>query len=261
MIIAGSERYPGAACLATRAAQRMGAGYVECFTSSPLARQLMLSACPSAVVHLLDELCLESMSEDKPGHPRSLCIGPGFDSQDEQSARVVIEALKKASCPVLIDGGALAFLDGKRARKALEKRSARNLTTLVTPHGGEAARLAKSFGVDAKDPNQLALALSETLGATVVLKGPDTYIASGRSVHCIREGTAALAKAGTGDVLAGMIGSLLAQGVSASDAALLGSTLHARAGVSASQQYTLISVTPEDVIEHIPNAITSLKQG
>ena len=258
-LIVGSDRYPGAACLATRAALRMGAGYAEMFSASHLARQLILQSCPSAVARALDEFDVNRFSDAKPGHPQAICIGPGFDACDDRYAEVLVDTLKHAVCPVLVDGGALSLLGGKRAKKALAKRAERGYATVLTPHAGEAGRLAKSFDVDAADEAQLALALATAAGAIIVHKGPDTYIADEHSVSAMREGTPALAKAGTGDVLAGMISALLAQGLDATEAAWLGATIHARAGVAASQENTVICTMAEDVIDFIPQAIKSLK--
>ena len=90
------------------------------------------------------------------------------------------------------------------------------------------------------------------------VKGPETYVSDGDQVIRMSLGTPALAKAGTGDVLAGMIGALLAQGLDPLDAAVLGATLHAQAGRAAEARLTAICVTAEDVIEAIPQAVIAL---
>ena len=91
-----------------------------------------------------------------------------------------------------------------------------------------------------------------------MVKGPDTFVSDGEGVVRVTEGTAALAKAGTGDVLAGMLGALLAQGLDPLDASVLAVTLHARAGRIAADRLTTISVTAEDVAAAIPLAIRSV---
>ncbi|MFR4802507.1 MAG: NAD(P)H-hydrate dehydratase [Eggerthellaceae bacterium] len=96
-----------------------------------------------------------------------------------------------------------------------------------------------------------------------VLKGPDTFIASGdeesdRDVSALYQGTPALAKAGTGDILAGVIGALLAQGVSAYDACVAGTFVHARAGILASVDLGETCVTAEDVLSHLAPAVSAL---
>ncbi|MGN0302353.1 MAG: NAD(P)H-hydrate dehydratase, partial [Anaerotardibacter sp.] len=137
----------------------------------------------------------------------------------------------------------------------LKARAEQSIPLIITPHLGEAARLCKAAGVETQTQEEKASQLAKAYGATVVLKGPDTIIADESQWYVMTKGTAALAKAGTGDVLAGMIAALLAQELSAFDASCLGSTLHAVAGVCAASQLTEICVTPEDVVSHIPAAI------
>ena len=252
-VIAGSARYPGAAALAARASQRMGAGYTEVITARE-AVDVVRIASPSLVVRAFDDWDVEELPATKEGKPCAVCIGPGFVN-DAESAALVLRVLKKAQCPVLIDGGGLAGLGSAKALKRLAKRADLGFATVITPHGGEAARLAKSLGLPVDSPEQLAMDLSKALHAIVALKGPDTQVADGDRIEAMREGTAALAKAGTGDVLAGMIGALLAQGVEPFEAALAGAWFHAKAGVAAAERLTDISVCAEDVIEAIPDVL------
>ena len=93
-----------------------------------------------------------------------------------------------------------------------------------------------------------------------MVKGPDTFVSDGEDTVCVSEGTSALAKAGTGDVLAGALGALLAQGLDPFDAAVLAVTLHARAGRIAADRLGSISVIAEDVVEALPLAIRSLQE-
>lgn len=256
-VIAGSRRYPGAACLASRAAQRMGAGYTEVVTHKTAAR-LVLGAYPSLVVHDVKEFDPSRFSQIKEGTPRAICIGPGFEPGNARSDQLLVDVLKQAACPVLVDGGGLGALNSKKAAKALAERQSEGFVTVVTPHAGEAKRMGDYLHIAFDDASQLSAVLAMATGAIVVMKGPDTFISNGMRVYPMYEGTPALAKAGTGDVLAGMIAALLAQGVEPIDAAVLGATLHARAGVCAAQTFTDMGVTPEDVIESIPAAIRTL---
>lgn len=256
-VIAGSAQYPGAAPLTSRAGQRMGAGYTEVVTAKQ-AMGIVLAAYPSLVVRDVDAWRNGGLQDAKKRAKRAICIGPGFVAGDEKSEQLVIDVLKRAECPVLVDGGGINVLGSKKAMKALAKRREHGLTTVLTPHGGEAMRLQSSLGMRSDGPAQLATALALATGAVVVMKGPDTYISSGTQTFPMLEGTAALAKAGTGDVLAGMIAALLAQGVEPVSASVLGTTLHAWAGIEAAQLHTPICVTPEDVIEAIPSAVRKL---
>ena len=253
VVIAGSERYPGAAVLAARASQRMGAGYTEVVTARSAVDIVRMSS-PSLVVRALCDWKPEELLASREGKPCAVCIGPGFVG-DGESTELVARVLKRAACPMVVDGGGLAGLGSAKALKQLAKRAERGLPTVVTPHGGEAARLAKPFALPTDDPEQLAAGLSLALRAIVVLKGPDTHIADGRRVEVMREGTPALSKAGTGDVLAGMVGALLAQGIDPFEAAVMGTTLHARAGKAAAERYTDIAVCAEDIIEAVPEVL------
>lgn len=115
----------------------------------------------------------------------------------------------------------------------------------------------RNDGCESRDaiPFSTARLLSDAYAATVVLKGPQTVIARGDGTYLMSRGTAALAKAGTGDVLAGIIGSLLCQGVAPEKAGYLGALLHARAGWHAAQDLTSVCVIPEDVVAYLPHAI------
>ena len=256
-LIAGSERYPGAACLAALGAQRMGAGYVQAVVPASV-RHILLTGNPSVVAIARKSWDAASIAPTKPNRPQAVCIGPGFDEKDKETPGLVHETLRHAACPVLVDGGALSCLVTKKGRKLLERRFANGHPTVITPHGGEAARLGKAFDFNEKNPARLATLLSLALGATVVLKGPETFVSDGERTFVVTEGTPDLAKAGTGDVLAGMIGALLAQGLGPMQAGVLGATLHARAGRLAGARYTTFGVRAEDVCDFISAAIVDL---
>lgn len=269
VLVAGSDRYPGAACLAAVASQRMGAGYTEVVTA-PSALQLVRLCHPSLVVVPRASWRPGELSQVRPGHPCAVGIGPGFDADDPETPSLVDAALSQAACPVLADGGALSYLATPAGHAALAARSQAGRATVLTPHGGEAARLARGLAArdaaakDALDrahaagPATMARTLARLLGAIVVLKGPDTYVSDGSRTIVVASGTPALAKAGTGDVLAGMTASLLAQGLQPLDAGVLAAELHARAGRAAADRLGDIGVCAEDVIDALPAAVREL---
>lgn len=258
VVVAGSSAYPGAACLAALAGQRMGAGYTEVVTEEA-AIAFVRIAGPSLVVRNEATWAGPASVVSSPIRPCALAVGSGFDPDEGRSSGLLYRSLDGADAPVLVDGGALAALSSDEGRALCRERFLAGKQTVVTPHGGEAARLAAPLGLPCDDPSRLAMLLSLAYGVVVVLKGPDTWISDGEESYRMDEGTPALAKAGTGDVLAGMVGSLLAQGLDPFDACVLATTLHARAARFAAQEQTSISVIPEDVIEHLPKAIMSLK--
>ena len=257
ILVAGSARYPGAAVLAALASQRMGAGYTEVVTV-PRAVDVVRIASPSLVVRSSDDWGASEIPASVEGKPCAVCVGPGFSADDENASDMVVRVLRKAACPALVDGGGLAKLASKKGLRALSERAQDGRATVITPHAGEAARLAQSLGIKVSDSEHQVRALALATQTIVVLKGPDTLISDGKNVERMTEGTPALAKAGTGDVLAGMIAALMAQGVAPIDAALLGTTLHARAGVVAANSLTDIAVKAEDVIDALPAVLKEL---
>ena len=258
-IVGGSASYPGAACLAACASQRAGAGYTEVWCD-PASVDVVRLYRPSLVVRSWERFAAEPLAPSREGRPVAYAVGSGFDGLPVHAAveEGLVRAALEVDAPVLVDGGGLAVLATEPCRRALEARRRAGAPTVVTPHGGEAARLARPLGIDVADPAAAARALACAYGTVVALKGPDTYVSDGNDVVVVTEGTPALAKAGTGDVLAGVIGALLAQGTGALDAAVLGATLHARAGRLAEVRLTSIAVAAEDVIEALPAAIAEL---
>ncbi len=290
-LVVGSEAFVGAAILAVSAANRMGAGYIRAYVCEEAAR-ILHAVQPSVVTLPAGDYASASHNQDE-RHPRATVVGCGMRGTQEE-LRLVVDVLESTDAPVLVDGGGLAALAMPDGMAALKKRFIEGLPTVVTPHGGEALRMLQalheqraleqtaSHGVlgsarDAKEfaargtralvgnstPQEMALALSRAFGVVCVLKGPDTFIASGdeesdRDVSALYQGTPALAKAGTGDILAGVIGALLAQGVSAYDACVAGAFVHARAGVLASVDLGETCVTAEDVLSHLAPAVSAL---
>lgn len=295
-LVAGSRRYPGAALLAACAAQRMGAGYVEVVSDATVVEVVHASA-PSLVARSYKDWRAGGIEVEASGKPQAVCVGPGFDADDPLMRDRVLDLLVRAACPVLVDGGALDALACAAAPLVLRRRAEAERTCIMTPHAGEAARLARAAGLlgmlgvlepsatagapeDAPAleaagapeapltpaapedaPALLAATLARAYSCTVVLKGPDTFVSDGSRTAAMREGTAALAKAGTGDVLAGMISSLLAQGIAPFEASYTGALLHARAGGAAEGRFTSRGVRAEDVIEGIPAALRTLERA
>ncbi len=257
-LVVGSNSYPGAAALASMASQRAGAGYTEAYVEDGIVYQVQMYH-PSLVVRPWSSFVESAMKESTEHHPCAYVVGSGFDARDPIIASMTRRLLKTAKAPVLVDGGALKLLSARKIRELCERRFHEGYPTIITPHGGEAAALAKVFNIPTDDPQDLALMLSQAYGAITVLKGPDTYITDGDGIYCMDKGTQALAKAGTGDVLAGVIGGLLAQGLGPIQSCVLGATLHARAGVLAARDYSEIAVCAEEVIRYLPKAIFELK--
>ncbi|MFC7261005.1 NAD(P)H-hydrate dehydratase [Streptomyces lutosisoli] len=209
-VAAGSARYPGAAVLAVSGALRGGAGAVR-----------YVGPAGDAVIAAFPETLVSDKGPHKAGRVQAWVVGPG--AGDDASA--VAEVLA-AEVPVLVDADGLRLAE----RGAVRARSA---PTLMTPHAGEAAAL---LGVSRAVVEGARLAsvreLAGLYGATVLLKGATTLVADagGGVVRVNSTGTAWLATAGSGDVLSGLAGSLLAAGLSAVDAGSVAAYVHGLAG-------------------------------
>lgn len=253
VVCAGSAPYPGAALMASVATQLVGAGYTEVFTDASNI-SILQTARASLVVRAFSSCHPRQILSER--HPGAVLAGSGMDVQDVAARNLVTKLIERVDKPIVLDGGALSFATHKKVYSLLLDRARKDLVTVLTPHAGEAARLAHPFNLSVGvDPERDAQSLSRAYGALVVLKGPNTVIAYEDKTHVITSGTSALAKAGTGDVLAGMVTGLLAQGLDPLDAALLGVELHAQAGIVASHKVGPISVCAEDVLYAIPGAI------
>lgn len=212
-VVAGSDSYPGAAVLTVCAAVRSGAGMVR-YSGPRRVVDAVLAEAPDTVVH-------EGMPADA-GRVQAWVVGPGLDT--DEIARERLTQVLASDVPVLVDADGLSVLARVLDGGALE----RSAPTLLTPHAGELARLA---GVDRADVEarrlQSVSALAERLGATVLLKGSTTLVAAaGAPVRANATGTSWLATAGSGDVLSGLCGALLAQGLPARDAGSVGAYVH-----------------------------------
>lgn len=245
VIAAGSPGMSGAAHLAARAAQRAGAGMVRVATPGVDGDPGMPTEAVGIAVPVAG---WESTVLDQLDRAGALVIGPGL-GRGAPATTAVHQVVTRTSAPVVVDGDGLSAL-GERVAEVLSGREA---ATVLTPHDGEFARLAgREPGVDRISA---ARALAEASGAVVLLKGSTTVVAhpDGR-VRLSTSGDARLATAGTGDVLSGIIGALLAQGVDALDAAAAGAWLHGRAAREGPPRGLIAS----DVIDGLPLALASL---
>jgi hydroxyethylthiazole kinase-like uncharacterized protein yjeF len=216
-VLAGSERYTGAAVLSAGGAVHGGAGMVRFVSVRPVV-ELVRQRWPEVVTTVIEPG--DSDSALAAGRVQAWVVGPGLGT-DERAESLVAAALG-TEVPVLVDADGLTVL---ARRRDLLRRPA---PTVLTPHAGELARLlaAERADVEAHRLEHVRRAAVE-LSATVLLKGSTTLIGEqDRPVRVNTNGTPWLATAGTGDVLSGLIGALLAEGLGAIDAAAAGAYLH-----------------------------------
>lgn len=248
LVLAGSARFPGAAVLAAQAATRTGAGYVTLGTPAPAAQiaQTHLLSVPVVALPATEGAFASNafaVALAQMNHVNAIVLGPGI-TKTPAVAAFVKTVLRDARVPLLLDADALNCLTFFSA--------AVSVPLILTPHAGELKHLLAETG--SASVHQLATQLN----AVVVCKGPETHIITPTQSSVSTTGTPALAKAGTGDVLSGIIGSLLAQGASPYDAAVLGVELHGRAGRLAEERLGRRSVCAEDVVDSIAAALVEL---
>ena len=213
-VAAGSESYTGAAVLVVGAALRAGAGMVRFVGTSHAADQVRLR-WPEAVV---TDACGSSVVDV--GRVQAWVVGPGLGTHADEA----VEAVLAQDVPVLVDADALTIC----AQRPSWLRD-RTAATLLTPHDREFARFGHEVG---DDRVAAARRLAATLGLHVLLKGDATVVVGPDGPARINlTGSPVLATAGSGDVLSGGIGALLAQGLDVLDAASVGAYLHGLAGV------------------------------
>lgn len=243
LIVAGSVNMAGAACFCTEAAYRMGSGLVRIFT--PEANRLVLQTkIPEAVLvtyqeSFEEELRLQLQWAD------AVVLGPGIGTGRVASAitRLVI---KNSRVPVVVDADALNILSTEH--KLLQEPHA---DIIVTPHLGEMARLTqKSVSQLQADLVSAAEQFAQTYNVVCVLKDFHTVTAATDNSVCVNlSGNNGMATAGSGDVLAGILGSLLAQGIPPKEAAFLGVYVHGLAGDAAKEKCGVRGLLASDIIE------------
>ena len=261
LVVGGAPGLTGAVCLAASAALRSGAGYVtvavpepsmpviEVKLTAPIKMRLSADGSGSLAESAVDEILQAST------HVDAVVIGPGL-GRSASCMRVVRQLVSRLDVALVIDADAL-FALGHDLR-IVEDRCA---PTVLTPHAGEAARLLGTTR-EAIEADRGAAVRSLAVGsATALLKGPGTLVSAGGRTVRNPNGGPELATLGTGDVLAGIIGTLLAQGTASFEAAALGAYLHGAAGEAAAARLTSVCCTAEDVVAYLPEAVRPLIEG
>lgn len=243
-VITGSAKYPGAAVLSSRAALHTGLGVLRFHSNSGLAH-LVLHQSPEALV--------------QPGPVTAWLAGSGIDAKKYSDFTTWLrhrwfKLLKRQTVPTILDAGAL-YLAGTLGQP-----------TLITPHAGELSKLLASRGVSASseqieaEPIKWAKVASQTIFVAVLLKGSTTVVALGDEVITLPPATPMLATAGSGDVLAGIIGALFATNYIEIlndeklilEIAATGALIHQKAAYLASDG---APITSSQIIENIQRAI------
>lgn len=246
LLVCGSKKYPGAALLASKAASSIGSG-LTCLATTKEVFDQITGSIPE-VTHA--ELTIKSIVEES-SKATAIVVGPGLTSSNEM-AHLVEGIIKETNCPIVLDADGINVLAGKKEMIRQAKKD-----VVITPHPMEFSRLLNLSKEEILNNKiNFVKETSESLSCTVVLKGPATIIASkdGR-IYISPFSNAALAKGGTGDVLAGFIGGLISQGLEPKVAATLGVYLHGKAAELVSRDKTVFSLLPQDLITYLPEVI------
>lgn len=252
LVVAGSEQFPGAAVLCALGAARAGAGYVTVASSPAAAPTLRTHLIEQVVVTFADASAKEAAADlaDVASRNSAIAIGPGL-ALDDWTGQMIRSLVELTSLPIVLDASALFHFS-----KNLDLL--RNKQCVVTPHAGEFARLSGKGTIRAGERVERIREFVERTGVTTLLKGSDTLIYDGSIVHINPTGSSALATAGTGDVLTGIIATLLSQGLKPVDAARTAAYWHGLSGRYAARERH-VGVIAGDVAKNLAAALPERK--
>jgi len=255
LVIAGSQEYPGAAFLASLAGFKSGAGMLHCAVPAAPA-EVIRQGLPEALVHPLGAEHL-SMAElpailKLADQCQAAVVGPGF-GRDSETLDLARALWRELAIPAVFDADALHALAGLPPLPSLAPR-------VITPHSGEMRRLMEPGADPEADRPGAALSQARARGCVVLLKGPRSLVAGPDGSLAINPlGGPELATAGTGDVLAGLLGSLMAQGLSPLDAGRLAVYTHSLAGET--QAGAEGSLLASELCSALPRAMKQVAVG
>jgi ADP-dependent NAD(P)H-hydrate dehydratase / NAD(P)H-hydrate epimerase len=248
LLIVGSQTYGGAALLAALGAKASGVGMLTIAVPHSL-RLLILAQVPDALVIGCPETdtgAIAQLPEIAMSKYQAIVCGCGLSV----AASAIVDQVLKASCPLVLDADGLTIL----AKLGIERLKSRSASTILTPHWGEFCRLFPDLQSEDR-LTAVSEAVSQT-GATILLKGARTAISfSDNSDHLQTwvnpESTPALARGGSGDVLAGLVGGLLAQNMTSGKAAIAGTVWHSQTAIWLTNQRTEMGVDPLTLAQNL----------
>ena len=248
LLLCGSEGFTGAAAMAARAALRTGAGLI--FVGVPRCVYPIVAAKLDApmVFPLPDDdgrLSLAALPEILRRLPQmdAVLLGPGLGRSHDLDL-LCAEVVRRCRCPLVLDADGINALSGH-----IDVLREAACPLILTPHEGEFRRLTAAAEADRISG---ARRLARELGAVVLRKGHETVITDGYKTYVNRTGNAGMATGGSGDVLAGMLVSMLGQGVPALEAAACAAWLHGTAGDCCAAERGQYGLSPTDLIGMLP---------
>jgi len=251
LLLCGSRGYTGAAALAARGALRTGAGLVYLGVPESIYAIEAVKLDEPVVFPLPEEQGMLSA-----GALREICkrlpkidavlVGPGL-GQSEGTLAVLRTVLQEFSGPVVVDADGINLLRGH-----MDLLRGRAYPTILTPHDGEFRRIGGEIG---QDRAAAAVAFAQENGCILLLKGHRTVITDGQKCYRNCTGNPGMAVGGSGDVLAGMIVSLLGQGLQPLEAAACGAWLRGAAGDLCAKELGQYAMLPTDMVEALPRLL------
>lgn len=251
LLLCGSLGFTGAAYLSAMGALRTGAGLTFLGVPEGIYAIEAVKLNEPVVFPLPDEdgkLSADAIPEILHRLPNmdAILIGPGL-GQSEGIFQVVKAVLEQAQCPVVLDADGINVIAAHR-----DIVRGRTAPTIVTPHDGEFSRLGGMIGTDRMAS---AKQLARDLGCIVLLKGHKTCITDGKTCFLNRTGNPGMAVGGSGDVLAGIIVSLLGQHIAPLEAAAVGAWLHGAAGDLCAAELGQYGMLPTDMLQKLPRLL------
>lgn len=251
LVAAGGHEMCGAALLCARSVLKTGAGMVKIITSKR-NREVLMQALPEAMLSVYGEMPKEEEIESCLAWADVIVAGPGI-GKGREGARLMELLLRQGQLPFVMDADGLNLIAKEEALWKLTGTYERG-RMILTPHPGELVRLKKeTMDMYRQNPGKAVKELARQMNCVVVGKDAVTLVASPKEESIFINGTGndGMATAGSGDVLAGMIGGLLAQHMEAFQAACVGVALHGVAGDRAALAKSRYSMTASDIIEKI----------
>jgi NAD(P)H-hydrate epimerase len=251
LLLCGSRGYTGAAYLAAMGALRSGAGLTFLGVPESIYAIEAVKLNEPVVFPLPDKdgkLSREAIPEILRRLPNmdAVLIGCGL-GQSEDTLEVVKAVLEAAECPVVLDADGINLIFGHK-----DIVRGRTVPTIITPHDGEFTRFG---GVLGEDRMAAAANMAEELGIIVLLKGHETVITDGKAGYLNSTGNPGMATGGSGDVLAGILVSLLGQGLAPLEAASCAAWLHGAAGDICAAEIGQYGMLPSDLVEILPRLL------
>ena len=244
LVIAGSKNMPGAGVLCCNAAHRAGAGLVTYAVNENFLTAACAMSKPETMFFVYKNVS-DMLKFIKARKVSSLIIGPGLETG--KALKVFIEKIIfSADMPIVLDASGLAAFNGNYADLKKVKK------LIITPHEGEFARLInKNIGEIKKDRRAAVLKFARDNSLICVLKGNKTLVSDGKNIYENRAGTPAMAAAGSGDVLSGVIAAFAGRAKNFFEAAAFAVFIHAKAGEISAKDKGINGVTASDIAENI----------